>query len=60
MQRPSEHAFRTTSEALDRLPEGKGQVFLARLVLIMAEHLSDPQQFEAMIRRAQRPDEDLA
>jgi hypothetical protein len=59
-QRPSEHAFRTTAQALDALPEGQEKLFLARLILIMAEELANPARFEDMVRRAASPDAELA
>ena len=49
---PSEHAFRATANALDALPEGEEKVFLARLVLILAEEQADTRKFDECIRRA--------
>jgi hypothetical protein len=59
-QKPSEHAFRVTAQALDALTDEQGKVFLARLVLIMAEELADPVTFEDMVQRAARPDTERA
>lgn len=58
--RPSEHAFRAAAHALDALPEGEETIFLARLVLILAEELADPQKFDACIGRASVPSHAVA
>ena len=55
--RPSEHAFRMTADAIDRLPPGQEAAFLARLVLILAEEMADPPRFEGAVNRAFAPAE---
>jgi hypothetical protein len=47
-----EHAFRLLAKSLDQVGEEKAEVFLAKIVLILANTVNDPVILEDAVRRA--------
>lgn len=47
-----EKSFRSVAGALDELPAGESERFLARLVLILAHELKDAERFAQAVERA--------
>lgn len=46
------HAFQTLADALDLFPAAEQSAYLARVTMILAQELDDPQLFEQVLQRA--------
>ncbi len=47
-----EHVYDTLAEAIDRVPEGRGELFLTKLALLLSHELGDPQRVGELIEAA--------
>jgi hypothetical protein len=47
-------AFRLLAKAIDQVGDGKAELFLAKLAVLLADKLKDHAQFEDAVQRAMR------
>ena len=47
-----EQVYDTLAEAIDRVPDGRGELFLTKLALLLSQELGDPKRIGELIEAA--------